>query len=121
MLGVLLFRLAKNFFYDSWLAPAPAEMHGIEFYVLALFWLVLWCVLLLWSFSRRLRRGLSAQVNELAEGWNHPKSAGGIFKRLESECGRVERFESELKRLQQNVATLRRRLTQPQERLGHRR
>lgn len=121
MLAVLLYRLAKNFFYDSWLATDPAPIYGIEFYLLALFWLVLWCVLLLWAFSRRLRTGLSGQVNELAEGWNHPKSAGGIFKRLEAECQRVERFESELKRIQQDVAALRRRLTQPEEHLGHRR
>jgi hypothetical protein len=121
MVAVLLFRLAKNFFYDSWLAPVPATLYGIEFYVLALFWLLLWSVLLLWAFSRRLRRGLQGRVNELAEGWNHPKSAAGLFKRLEWECRRVERFEGDLKRLQQDVAALRRRLTLPEGSLGHRR
>ncbi|NUQ64000.1 MAG: hypothetical protein HUU20_16105, partial [Pirellulales bacterium] len=121
MLGVLLFRLAKNFFFDSWIAPVPEQLYGIEFYAQALFWLLLWCVLLLWAFSRRLRRGLQAQVDQLAEGWNDPKSAEGIFNRLESECRRVERFEGELKRIQQDVASLRRRLVMPDDHLGHRR
>ncbi|NLY00471.1 MAG: GTPase domain-containing protein [Rhodopirellula sp.] len=121
MTGILLVRLAKNFFYDSWLAASPAPLYGIEFYVLAVFWLVLWCVLLLWAFTRRLRRGLKVQINELAEGWNHPKSAADVFAGLELECRRIERFESDLGRIQQDVASLRRRLVSPEEQLGHRR
>lgn len=121
MTGILLVRLAKNFFYDSWLAASPAPLYGIEFYVLAVFWLALWCVLLLWAFTRRLRRGLKVQINELAEGWNHPKSAADVFAGLELECRRIERFESDLGRIQQDVASLRRRLVSPEEQLGHRR
>ena len=60
MLGLLLYRLGKNFFYDSWLAPHPAPVYGLEFYVSAAFWLALWCFVLLWAFCRRLRRGLRA-------------------------------------------------------------
>ena len=41
MLGLLLYRLGKNFFYDSWLAEPPSPVFGLEFYVSAGFWLVL--------------------------------------------------------------------------------
>jgi hypothetical protein len=121
MVGVLLYRLAKNFFYDSWLAPHPVPPHGLDFYVSAGFWLLLWCVLLLWAFTSRLRRGLRREIDQLAGGWNQPQSASGIFARLESDCRRIASFRQELGRLQQHVAALRRRLSLPEDQLGHRR
>lgn len=121
MLGVLLYRLARNFFYDSWLAPQPVAPHGIDFYVAAGFWLLLWCLVLLWAFTSRLRRGLRWEINQLAETWNTPQAAAGIFAGLETECRKVEQFRQELERLEQRVATLRRHLTQPDEPLGYRR
>jgi len=121
MLAILVVRLAKNFFYDSWLASVPTEVYGLDIYLLSAFWLILWCGLLLWGFTSRLRRGLKHQIDRLAEGWNNPKPAEGIFARLESGCRRIHRFRQELDRLQQNVATLRRRLSLPDDQLGQRR
>ena len=114
-------RLGKNFFYDSWLASPQVEVYGLDFYLLSGFWLLLWCVLLLWAFTTRLRRGLRREIDQLAEGWKSPKPAEGIFARLESDCRRIHRFRHELERLEQHVATLRRRLALPDEQLGQRR
>ena len=94
MLGMLLYRLGKNFFYDSWLAEHPLPVFGLDFYVSAGFWLVLWCLLLLWAFCRRLRRGLRGEIDRLAAGWQDASAAGGIFARVETDCRRVERFRS---------------------------
>ena len=58
MIGVIVYRLGKNFFYDSWLAPEPTATYGWDFFVHAAFWLVAWSALLLWMFTSRLRRGL---------------------------------------------------------------
>lgn len=121
MVGLLLYRLARNFFWDSWLAAQPMKLEGIEIYLLALFWLALWCTLLLWAFTRRLRRGLRAEVDQLAEKWNTPAAAAGLFKSLEAQCRQVDDFHNDLQRIQQDVATLRRRLTTPEEPLGYRR
>lgn len=121
MLVVILFRPAKNFFYDSWLAAQPVEVFGVEFYLLSAFWFLLWCVVLLWVFTTRLRRGLGREIESLSEGWKNPRPAAGIFARLEGECGRVEHFGRELERLQQHVATLRHRLDLPDDQLAHRR
>ena len=59
MVGFLLFRLGKNFFYDSWWSGNHTATWGLEMYVASAFWLVLWCFLLLWLFTRQLRSGLA--------------------------------------------------------------
>ncbi len=121
VLGALFFRPAKNFFYDSWLASPPAPLLGVEVYLLSAFWLAVWSGLLLWGFTSRLRRGLKREIDRLAEGWSTPRLAQGIFGRLEAECRGVDRFRQELTRLEQHVATLRRRIAQPSESVGHQR
>lgn len=117
----LFCRPAKNFFYDSWLASPPAPLMGLDVYLLSAFWLAAWSGLLLWGFTSRLRRGLRREIDRLAEGWSTPRLAQGIFGRLEAECRAVDRFRQELTRLEQHVATLRRRIAQPSELLGHQR
>jgi hypothetical protein len=119
VLGLLLYRPAKNFFYDSWLASPLQPIYGPSFYVVSLFWLVLWCALLLWAFTSRLRRGLRREINQLAERWTTAAPAAGLFVHAESSCAEVDHFRHGLDRLQQQVATLRRRLTLPDDRLGH--
>ena len=121
MLGLILYRPAKNFFYDSWLASPPAPLYGPSFYALSAFWLVLWCGLLLWAFTSRLRRGLRREIDELAQGWSNPRPAGGIFAKLEEECRKVDAFRQGLSGLRQHVADLRTRLAIPDDSLGHRR
>ena len=119
MVGLLLFRLGKNFFWDSWLAPNPAPVFGLDFYLSATFWLVLWCLILLWAFTHRLRRGLRREIAELAQTWTSADTAAGVFAQLESDCENIERFRQELVLLQQEVVGLEKRLATPQEVLGH--
>ena len=121
LLAAILCRPAKNFFYDSWLAPTPLPILGLDFYILSAFWLILGCVVLLWSFSGRLRRGLRAEMDHTAEGWGRPQLLEGVFAALEGEVRRVEQFHHELDHLDQEVARLRRRLSEPDDPLGHRR
>jgi len=107
MLGVLLYRLGENFFYDSWWLAEP--VFGLDFFISAGFWLFLWCFVLLWAFSGRLRGGLRREIDQLAEGWESP--AAGLFTRLENDCRRVERFRQELVRLGEQIGRTRRQLT----------
>lgn len=108
MLGLLLFRLGKNFFYDSWLAEKPGPVYGLDFYVSAGFWLLLWCLLLLWGFCSRLRGGLRGEITRLAATWDDPSAAAPLFARVETECRHVERFRQELDAIQQEVVRLQR-------------
>ena len=103
MLGLLLYRLGKNFFWDSWLAPQPMPVHGLDFYLSAGFWLVLWCLVLLWSFCGRLRRGLRGAITELAAGWQQSTSAAGLFAHAEAACRRAQRYRQDLDALRQEV------------------
>ncbi len=106
MLGLLLYRLGKNFFYDSWLAAHPLPVYGLEFYVSAGFWLVLWCLLLLWAFCRRLRRGLRGEIVQLAAAWQDDWAAAGLFARVEADCDGVKRFSEELAAIRREVDQL---------------
>ena len=112
MLGWLLFRLGKNFFYDSWWPVPPADVFGLQFYVAAGFWLVLWCLLLIWMFTRRLRRGLRRELDAVAETWRQP-AAADLFARLEQDCRAIRRFRGDLDTLEQEVRNLRKQVAEP--------
>jgi hypothetical protein len=122
MVGFILYRLAKNFFYDSWFASpeAQVQVYGVDFYLAAGFWLLLWCLLLLILFTTRLRRGLRKEISQMGSRWNASTSAAGIFASLEGECRRAHRFRDRLGQLEAHVADLRHRLALPDDRLGHR-
>lgn len=110
MLAALLYRLGKNFFFDSWLQEPPSPVFGLDFYFSAAFWLLLWCLALLWAFCSRLRRGLRAEIDQLATLWQDGSAAAGLFSRAETECRRIHRFRQELDSLRQDVNQLQRRI-----------
>jgi hypothetical protein len=107
VLGVVLYRGGKNFFYDSWLAPHPTPVYGLEFYASAGLWLLLWCLVLLWAFCSRLRRGLRGEINKLAAGWNDTAASAALFASVETDCRHVERFRQDLDTIRQDVDRLR--------------
>ncbi|MDD4787842.1 MAG: hypothetical protein PHO07_11760, partial [Pirellulales bacterium] len=119
MLVFVLIRPAKNYFYDSWLAAAPADVLGLDFYLISAFWLVLWSILLLWRFTLGLRRGLKREIGGLVDQWRSVKPAAGLFAGVEAECREARQFCDDLARLKNEVAQLRQRLDLPD--LGRRR
>lgn len=117
LLGLLIYRLGKNFFYDSWLAyefgwiAEPKPLLGLDFFVAAGFLLLLWCGLLVTLFTRRLRRGLRAEIARLTTSWMQPTSAGALFVELEQRVRAIrlshenlERLRGETRRLQSELA-----------------
>jgi hypothetical protein len=121
MLVLLLYRPAKNFFYDSWLAANTSPVYGLDFYLVSLLWFALWCVVLIWAFTGRMRRGLRAHIDTLAEHWRGPKPASGVFAQVERECLSARRFHRELNQLRHRVARLKGRLRSTDEFVGRRR
>jgi len=121
MLVVLVYRAGYNFFYASWFADPPQAIYGLDFYLAAVFWLVLWCVLLVWAFTSRLRRGLRQEIDQLAAQWSRSPAVSGLFAQLAAECDQIERFSERLESLKQQAAAVRRRLAAPDDSLGHRR
>ena len=82
--------------------------------------MVLWCLILLWAFTNRLRRGLQRQINELSQIWNRAETADGVFSQLESDCEKIELFQQQLELLKQNVAGLEKQLAAQVDALGYR-
>jgi hypothetical protein len=126
VLAMLLYRFGRNFFFDSWLAVElglrgeAAPVLGTDFFLGAGFTLLLWCALLLWAFSRRLRRGVRGEIEQLAARWTSPRQMSDVFADLEQECHAVHEFRGDLQRLENHVGQLRQRLSTPDARLGHR-
>ncbi len=107
MVGFLLFLLGKNFFYDSWWSGNQTARWGLDMYLVSAFWLVLWCFVLLWLFTRRLRSGLTQAIARLGENWSGTTAASGIFSHLEEGCRRAGEFRRELELLEGEVEGLR--------------
>jgi hypothetical protein len=120
MLAIIVYRLGRNFFFDSWLAPqfgvAPrAEpLLGTDFFLQAAFWLLAWSVLLLWAFTSRLRRGLRSEIEHLAERWRAAPFTSGLFRGLETRCRDIHQFHQECQRLSGRVTSIEGRLSGPE-------
>jgi len=125
MLFGLLYRFGRNFFFDSWLGPelglteVAQPVLGTDFFLGALLVIVAWSGLLLWSFTSRLRRGLSAEINDVAQLWTSPKLTAGFFAGLERQIHEIRKCRDDLARLQSRVAELQSRLAVSGP-LGHR-
>lgn len=78
--GFVLARAGKNFFYESfWL---DEEILGTEFYIPALIFFLLWAGLLVICFARRLRRGLSREINTMTSELVTTRFDSGLFPLL---------------------------------------
>ena len=125
MCVALLYRFGKNFFYDSWLGPewgfttTAQPVLGTDFFLGAALVLVAWSALLLWSFTSRLRRGLTTEINDVAQSWSSPKLTAGFFADVSRQCRDIHAWHDELARLNARVGDLQARLAGP-ELLGHR-
>lgn len=119
---LILYRLAKNYFWDSWLDPTPdSSLYGMDFYLGSVFWLFVWAVLLIWVFLYRLRRGFSRQMLVWIGQRKGQSAFDGLFSQWEEVCQKIERFSEDLKRLQDRVERMRRNLAGPEDRLSRRR
>ena len=114
----LLFRIGKNYFYDSFWNGEP--MLETSFYVPSLLFLLFWCVAFLWHFLSRLRRGIEGEIQILAGELADSSAFDGLFGELESRCQRAREQVSQLQWLQSTVHALRQNL-EDGSRLGGRR
>ena len=90
------------------MAHASVQVWGLESYLVAGFWLLLWSLVLLWMFAGRVRRGLRQEIAQAAAGWTGGVAAAGLFAALEGECRRAKQFCEDLDTLRQDVARVRR-------------
>lgn len=111
LLGFLLYRIGRNFFYDT--LVNEQGFLPVEFYLPAIAFLILWSALLVMSFTARLRRGLQAPLATLAEDLARHKISRGLFSRLEEGCRKARQSREQLDVLTRDLAALRGELTIP--------
>ncbi|MEM9703834.1 MAG: hypothetical protein AAF907_15455, partial [Planctomycetota bacterium] len=119
--AVILLRAAKNFFWDTFLAPlvwgetqsapnAGPTLYGGDYWIAGAVFAGLWAGLLVMLFSRRLRRGLDREVNELARDVSAGRTPAGLFPRLDAAIARAIAGADRLHRLTRDAAAARDRL-----------
>lgn len=100
----VLYRVGRNFFYDSWIDDAP--LLASQFYIPAALFLLLWAGLLIMAFTRRLRRGLEREVRTLAGDLVQSQLSHGLFPDVEADCRAARGSADELRGLQSLTAGL---------------
>ena len=113
----VLFRVGKNFFYDTFFVDLvggggsqPLPLLSVDFYVPAAIFFVLWSGLLVMAFTRRLRRGLRVQIESLAEELTQGRMARGIFPQLEQACREIELERSRMESMTETAGEIRRQI-----------
>lgn len=108
--GYLIGRVGKNFFWDSIVLQQP--ILTVDFYIAASGFLALWAGLLLMLFLRGLRRGLGAEVEQLAQRLAHSRVGTSLFPEWERAVAQARQQTQQLAQLQQQIQTLRREVAQ---------
>lgn len=104
-LAFVLLRVGKNFFYDSFIDSKP--LLTTDFYLAAGLFLLLLCGLLVAGFTRRLQRGLKANVHQLAARLVEARLGEGLFPNLEQAVRQMQQQQSEVTRLLTQTENLR--------------
>ncbi|MGZ0173194.1 MAG: hypothetical protein ACKVHE_27000 [Planctomycetales bacterium] len=105
-IGFVLFRAGRNFFWDTVVDPL-VKVLPMDFYVSAGLFFVLWSVILVMSFCRRLKRGLNSEVSTMADEMAQQKLTGGLFPDLESAIDDVHRDRRRLEEMSSTCQQLR--------------
>jgi len=112
----LIGRIGHNFFWSSFLAPilgsaTQAEpLLAVDFYIPAFIFLLLWSGVLVLSFTRRLRQGLSGRIHRLAQSMVDSRISEGLYPGLEIVCQEVEQEDRLLTELLERTSEFRRHL-----------
>lgn len=104
-IGFILYRVGRNFFYDSWILEQP--LLTSDFYWPAIIFLLLWSGVLLMAFTRRLRRGLKREVHGVAGELVQQQLAVGLFPDVDRACREARGAMSELELLKAAAEGLR--------------
>lgn len=117
MLLFLLWRPAKNFFWDTlWNSQVP--LYGLDYYLVSLFWLLVLGSGLLAAFSLMLRWGLQREIDETAVRWCRIHGLETLFHALETETKRIFDFRTEREAIQNRLEQMNRLAEKLDKRLG---
>ena len=107
--GFLLYRVGRNFFYDSFWLEKP--LLDTNFYIPALLFFVCWAAAFVISYTARLRRGLTSRIEDLAHELAGVQASVGLFPELEQRCAEFGRHRERLDQFTANVDSIRQNFT----------
>lgn len=97
--GFLLYRVGRNFFYDSFWLEKP--LLDTNFYIPSALFLIFWAAAFVMSYTRRLRHGLTQRIEKLARELAGLNAGASLFPDIEQRCAeftlhrdRVDQFLS---------------------------
>lgn len=102
----VLFRVGKNFFWDS--LVYGADYVTTSFYISAGVFFLLWSWVLVMAFCARMRRHLGQRIDGIARSLAEQHLAGGLFPKLEEACRVVALQRVRLEGIAATVTGLRR-------------
>ncbi|MEZ6051182.1 MAG: GTPase domain-containing protein [Planctomycetaceae bacterium] len=104
-LAYVLFRIGKNFFYESFLDRDA--ILSTDFYIPATVFLVLWTGWLVIAFTHRLRRGLTRRIEGLSQDLVNRQMEETLFPELQQVCEESARDRLRLHQLHERSSQLR--------------
>ncbi len=120
-------RMGYNFFWSSFLGPIlgvmsqAAPLLTVDFYIPAIFFLVVWSSVVVLMLTQRLKRGLTDHIGQLAQRMADTQFPEGLFPGLERVCQEILREDRSLQDLSERTERFRRRLADSTPFLGVRR
>ena len=103
--GFLLYRVGRNFFYDSFWLEKP--LLDTNFYIPAALFLACWAGVFVMSYTWRLRRGLTRRIEAMARELATAKAGAGLFPELEHRCAEFGRHRDRLDQFSANLDSIR--------------
>jgi hypothetical protein len=80
----LLYRVGRNFFYDSFLYEKP--LLDTNFYIPAALFVTFWAGGFVMSYTRRLRQGLTRRIEKMARDLASLNAGASLFPDLDERC-----------------------------------
>jgi energy-coupling factor transporter ATP-binding protein EcfA2 len=110
--ALLLYRLARNFFYEHLWLQSPQPLYGVDFLIQAALWVVVWGLLLRGFLAWQLQRGLNRELMKLVECLTADVALGPLFSNyslaataLRQHAATLPDLQNDVERLRQNLET----------------
>src|SRR4029077_4459716 len=78
--AVLLWRLAKNFFYEHLWLESTGPLLGFDFFLQSALWVIVWGLVLRGLLAWRLQRGLRRDLDTIVEQLTPDVALGPLFE-----------------------------------------
>ncbi len=104
-IAFVLYRIGRNFFYDTFWLDQPHLT--TDFYLGSIILFLIWTALLVTLFVRRLKRGISREIETMAGIMSSRQLAHGLFPKVERSVQETEIAIVELSRIAHDVESLR--------------